>query len=290
METKIRKDVHAGSWYSDDKDELKAELTSYLEKATNQPSPSVKAVISPHAGYMYSGPTAAYAFKALDFTGIKRVFVLGPSHFTNLIGGGSSSASVASTPFGDLKLDTDIQSELVNQPSFMFFPLKLDEYEHSIEMQLPYLKLVSKDNDFTTILVNIGDLDDTVLSNITKSLQQHFDDDSSLFIISTDFCHWGPNYDFFPGKEESDLDSFVNKLDKEALDAIVEQNLEKFDDHCSRTNNNICGKTPVRVLISLMNNSKHKYSVELLDYTKTIPVKSMEDSTVGYASLLINKI
>ena len=148
-----RRATHAGSWYTDDGVELGAQLDRLLEDAAAAPPPTtttgangggdlVRALIAPHAGFSFSGPTAAHAFghlrRAAAAGGIQRVFVLGPSHHVYLEGCAVSGARLCETPLGSMLVDQQLRQELINTGRFEVLSSSVDEDEHSIEMHLPY--------------------------------------------------------------------------------------------------------------------------------------------------------
>ncbi|KXX74573.1 Protein MEMO1 [Madurella mycetomatis] len=106
-----REASHAGSWYEDDAGELSSQLDKFLDSVpatlddSGLPIPGARVIIAPHAGYSYSGPCAAWAYKALDLSAAKRVFVLGPSHTYYLRGCALTTFDKYATPFGDLIVD-----------------------------------------------------------------------------------------------------------------------------------------------------------------------------------------
>jgi MEMO1 family protein len=164
-----RRATHAGSWYTSDASKLDAQLSQWLAavKSDQFPSPvevasqtpsttdpldwpisDARAVISPHAGYSYSGPPAAYSYGAIpaDKKHIKRIFILGPSHHYYLPGCALSKCSAYETPLGDLPLDRELIESLYDQGKssgdWEWMERDTDEDEHSIEMQLPYLRKI----------------------------------------------------------------------------------------------------------------------------------------------------
>lgn len=163
---------HAGSWYTSNGVKLDEQLTSWLSAVQGErfplsedvaredastrrgdptflPIPGIRAIIAPHAGYSYSGPPAAYAYKCIDPSRIKRVFVLGPSHHFYLNGCALSKCKTYETPLGGLPLDRKTMDELKakgeqqgRSTRFDWMDLDQDEDEHSIEMHLPYVRKV----------------------------------------------------------------------------------------------------------------------------------------------------
>lgn len=181
-----RRATHAGSWYEADPAQLGAQLEGWLrdvneelreaggETASSLPGsdfgrdfdPPVKdarAIIAPHAGYSYSGPAAAWAYRCIPAgsnshttsnsasapasagaSAIKRVFILGPSHHVYLDGCALSTCESYATPLGDLPLDVELinGSGLAGTGEFEWMDVHTDEDEHSIEMHLPYIRKV----------------------------------------------------------------------------------------------------------------------------------------------------
>ena len=108
-----RRASHANSWYSGHPAQLERELTSWLA-AADQTSHPAKAVICPHAGYSYSGPTAAYSFKQLDPNTVKTIFILGPSHHVRLSACALTQCTTYQTPLGDLNINREINKQLLD--------------------------------------------------------------------------------------------------------------------------------------------------------------------------------
>jgi len=136
-----RRASHANSWYSGNSQQLDRELTNWLA-ATTQISTPARAVICPHAGYSYSGATAAHSFRQIDPNTVRTIFILGPSHHVRLSGCAVTQCSSYQTPLGDLTIDREITNELMETGKFEVMTLSADEDEHSIEMQLPYIAKV----------------------------------------------------------------------------------------------------------------------------------------------------
>ena len=105
----VRRATHAGSWYDSSAKKLDNELTGYLSKAEKTiPEPQkLRALIGPHAGLAYSGPTAAWAYKNIDANNYDRVVLLGPSHKVFLDFCGTTACGEWETPLGNVKVDTD---------------------------------------------------------------------------------------------------------------------------------------------------------------------------------------
>lgn len=164
-DTYVRQASHSGSWYTKSSETLDSQLTCWLSEASTASlltprKGSVRALIAPHAGYSFSGPTAAYAYMHLDPTLIRRIFILGPSHHVHLKACALSGASVCATPVGDLTVDEAVRAELLASPLFQRMTQGIDEDEHSIEMHLPYVAhRIRATQGITIVPVMVGALD-----------------------------------------------------------------------------------------------------------------------------------
>lgn len=146
----IREASHAGSWYSGSGSRLTSELDGWLEAVTEGPQPGNRVVISPHAGFAYSGPCAAWAYKSLDLSKAKRIFILHPSHHHHLRNAALPTVTAYETPLSSTPLPLDletiqtlskasVQDAQGRKVTFTTMSQSIDEAEHSSEMQLPYI-------------------------------------------------------------------------------------------------------------------------------------------------------
>ncbi|TGZ74587.1 hypothetical protein CRM22_000854 [Opisthorchis felineus] len=191
-----RRDVHAGSWYSRDNKKLNAQLSEWLSRASTDRRHS-RAIISPHAGYDYSGPTAAFAYNQICPDNVKRFFILGPSHYLGMSGKCAlSSVDVFETPLYALQVDKDVYQELGRSGEFLRLSVASDEEEHSVEMQLPYVAKVMerRRGAFTIVPIVVGSLSSAREAVYGRILAPYLLNPENLFVISSDFCHWGLVY------------------------------------------------------------------------------------------------
>ncbi|GAA5862490.1 hypothetical protein JCM3774_002534 [Rhodotorula dairenensis] len=214
--TVTRAASHAGSWYTDDKARLDAQLATWLEATANPqhgeplkqaPIQGCKAIIAPHAGYSYSGPAAAFAYRCIDVQNIHRVFVLGPSHHVYLDGCALSRCTVYDTPIGKLPLDLDTIRELKETGKFQDMDQETDEDEHSIEMHLPYIRKVFEGRDIKIVPILVGSISHSSEQAYGALLAPYLADPGTVFVVSSDFCHWGTRfrYTHYHPPESDDL-------------------------------------------------------------------------------------
>jgi len=238
-----------------------------------------KAVIVPHAGYLYSGPCAAWAYKEIAESEFPDLFIIiGPTH-----SGFSSSISIEDwkTPFGIVKTDKDFASKLKENSD-----LEINEgahaNEHSIEVQLPFLQFVNKDkmqNLKILPIVLTNDLDYKKLaSDIKKTIKETKKE--VTFIISSDFTHYGSNYGYLPFT--LDVKKRLEEMDKQAFSYITRLETEKFTEFINKTGATICGYMAILLLMEILEEEKG----EVLLYYTSGDLTGDYKSSVSYASIV----
>lgn len=292
----------AGSWYNGQMSKLSADLSKFLSTAKfDQSIPKsvfAKAVISPHAGYSYSGSTAAYGFKMMRDTinrsPIKRIFVLGPSHRFYLKNCAMSEATLIETPLGFLNVDTHTCKELKRSGLFQPISMSQDEQEHSLELQFPFIKYISGSKDISLVNIMVGDMNEAYLGKMAKILKPYFLDEESLFVFSSDFCHWGQRFgyteDFRQNMQEKIWEG-IQRLDMDGIRLIEGKNAQGFKKYLTETKNTICGRNPILLLMTLMSDFdiKNRYTLKNLHYRQSEQIKTKFQSSVSYSSLLVYK-
>ena len=292
MKGNTRIAYHAGSWYKDDPSSLAKEIGDYLSKSERLDQyQSLKSIIVPHAGYRFCGPTAGKSFININPENYNRVVVLGPSHHEYFKACGLTPFDSFETPFGDVKIDTDTVNKLLGNKSLFFtLPQTTDVKEHSIEMEMPFLKYIFNKKDFSLIPIMVGHNDLMTNTEIGKALYDLYEDPKTLFVISSDFCHWGQNFGFtYYNKNYDNIWESTKDLDKQALDIISEMNSAKLDQYFKKTRNTICGRNPITIVLSIIekykkNHVDKKLSFDTVGYSQSNKVKSMYETSVSYAA------
>ncbi|KAH8693739.1 DUF52 domain protein [Talaromyces proteolyticus] len=210
----VRRAAHAGSWYEDDGTTLTAELDGWFAAVPDEigglgslPVPGARIIIGPHAGYAYSGPCAAWAYKSLDLSNAKRIFLLGPSHHHALATIALPELTSYATPLSKdpLPLDTETIKKLSSSSSrFETMSRRTDEREHSMELHLPYihrkLQLTFPDRSTSEypplVPIMVGNTSADTERTVGALLAPYLADQSNAFIISSDFCHWGQRFGY----------------------------------------------------------------------------------------------
>ncbi|XP_063718615.1 protein MEMO1-like [Symsagittifera roscoffensis] len=313
--SKTRVAEKAGSWYTKEGPKLKNELNSWLEnahKTCNQNhsggsdprraggnNQRLKAIISPHAGYVYCGVTAAFGFSQINAEEVDRVFILGPSHRMYLEDCALTGHQFYATPVGDLHIDTETVAQLRNTGHFSEMSSKVDREEHSIEMQLPFLAHVLNSageghlERVKIVPILVGALKEDRERFYGQVLAPFLLQPRTIFIISSDFCHWGDRFSYTPYPDKNEglpIYQSIERLDREGMSIIESINMSNFSKYIQRTKNTICGRHPIAVLLAAVEElkSKHlngtKVDIRFLHYSQSGPVKKSHDSSVSYAA------
>jgi len=284
-----RRASHAGSWYTSSGKELHSQLDNWLKKATVN-APSTRAIIAPHAGYSFCGETGAYAYKLVDPANIKRVFILGPSHHVYLTGCALTQTVTYETPLYNLKVDTKTTEELAATGKFDKMSISTDEDEHSIEMHLPYVAKVmeSKKDDFKVVPVLVGSTNHEKERMYGEIFAPYLSDPENLFVISSDFCHWGKRFRYtYHDKSKGHIHESIEDLDKMGMDLIEKMDTSAYYSYLDRYSNTICGRHPIGIFLNALDHidpDKSLYQFKFHKYAQSSKVMRSDDSSVSYAS------
>jgi len=287
---------HAGSWYTNSGSELNKQLGDWLARARQTPDSDVgapaRAVIAPHAGYLYCGACSAFAYKHIEPSTTKRVFILGPSHHVRLAGCALSSVTRYDTPLYPLTIDLQIYAELHAEGLFEQMSLNTDEKEHSIEMHLPYVAKVMENyrDDFTIVPILVGGLSTAKERQYGRVLAKYLQDPANVFVISSDFCHWGSRFDYkYVDDSFKSIWQSIEHLDKMGMDAIETMDPSQFSSYLQKYSNTICGRHPIGVLLNAIDAIKaqgngHRMGMRFVQYAQSNRCQKLTDSSVSYAS------
>jgi AmmeMemoRadiSam system protein B len=188
----IRQSVVAGSWYPGDPELLTKDLTQYLAQArVLAPNGKLWGVLAPHAGYYYSGPVAAYAFKCLQGQHPAVVVIVSPLHHVHSAPLLTTAYEAYETPLGLVEVDrsavSDLDRALEQHLGIGLTPLRHDK-EHSLEIELPFLQHVL--GDFRLLPVMMRDQQATVAEALGLALAETLQGQQVLFIVSSDLSHF----------------------------------------------------------------------------------------------------
>jgi len=257
----IREPAVAGSFYPADPAELQAELDALLEDVTTH-YPPPKAMIVPHAGYIYSGPVAASGYASLVTVAeqITRVVLLGPAHRKALSGLAVSTATAFKTPLGKIKLDKESISKILLLPQ-VHIDNDAHRLEHSLEVHLPFLQRVLR--EFTLVPLVVGDAS---AQDVSAVMRQLWGGRETLLVISSDLSHY------------LDYDS-ARVRDAETCRAIEALAYEHIDYH------DACGRNPVNGLLHYARS--HDLTIKTVDLRNSGDTAGPRDQVVGYGTWLL---
>lgn len=271
----VRYPVVDGRFYPGDVKELSKEVKDFLKKAPQlKVEENILAIVSPHAGYVFSGATAGKAFKVLEGKSYKKVVLMGTSHYSGSSGALLADYDFFQIPGAKIPLERNIIKELSKKDGFQI-QNSAHTREHSLEVQLPFLSEVLK--DFKIIPMTIGgSTTPEVARKVAKGLLQILDKET-LVVVSTDFTHYGPNYGYIPFRD--DVPKKMKDLDLGAWELIFPQSSEIFNAYLEVTEATICGEKALMVLSELLPRNVKK---QFLHYTTSGEIMGDWENAVGY--------
>jgi len=168
---------------------------------------------------------------------------------------------------------------------------EVDEDEHSIEMQLPYLAHIFKDrlDDVTFIPIMVGSLNENKEKQYAKLLNKYISQEGTIVVVSSDFCHWGKRFRYTNQiGDYNHIYESIEALDREGMDWIEKKDLSGFHEYLSRTKNTICGRMPICLLLACINYAESKgqmdCNIKFVSYAQSGKVTSSSESSVSYAA------
>jgi AmmeMemoRadiSam system protein B/AmmeMemoRadiSam system protein A len=266
----VRKPAVAGMFYPDSEFELSTKIDKYLNNVQYQRvEGNIIALVVPHAGYDYSGQIAAYAYKELEGKKFKRVILIGASHFTQFDGISVGEYDYYETPLGRVKVDREFAGKLVDSsPRISFLP-EAHKREHSLEVQLPFLKK-TLGNDFQIVPILFGNPSLANCQLLAMALGPKIDDET-LIICSSDWSHY---HDY----------ATAVTLDKKAISSVVKGDTVSFVNLLQRGEGEACGVPAVITTLILAPNLGANKTT-LLQYENSGDVTGDKTRVVGYAAI-----
>ena len=244
----------------------------------------------------------------------KRVFLLGPSHHYYLTGAATTGCDKYRTPLGDLSVDTELVKEMQQAWDLEIMSKSTDEDEHSLEMHLPYiykmlqLKNQSFQNDPTSVPlvpIMVGNTDSAAESRYGSLLAPYLADPANMFVISSDFCHWGSRfrYTYYQPADSSPatqlksssrvpnsypIHESIAAVDHESIDAVESGSHTQFLDQLRKTGNTVCGRHPIGLFMAAVEKAeglaKGNGVFKFLRYERSSLAEDVKDSSVSYCS------
>lgn len=203
-----------------------------------------------------------------------------------------SGATELSTPLGPLAVDAEVLGALHATGKFEVNDQDVDEAEHSLEMQMPYIKSRMGDAPFTVVPIMVGSLSVQREREYGELLAPYLADPCNFFVISSDFCHWGSRFGYQPyDPSAGERHEFIRGLDQQGMDHIASKDADSFHAYLRRTRNTICGRHPIAVLLRMVEAlGKDAFDVDFTCYNQSSAVVSPRDSSVSYASAVVRDL
>ncbi len=270
----------AGSFYPASADRLKNEIEELMNSVTsNRKVTDVRAIIVPHAGYVYSGTVAAAAYQQVYGQSYTNVFLIGVSHRYNFKGVATVDVSAFETPLGDVRVNQQLISVLSSQNELFFKADDIHKDEHTLEVQLPFMKeLIAVDCGIVPLLVGANEKNE--LFELAASLGPYFSGEN-LFVFSTDFSH-------YPSAVDAELEDHLT------ADVICANNYDLLVNHLNKQNQSdvsnlqtgLCGWRAVLLLLALTEGKEVKFE-HLLYENSGMKLNKDTSRVVGYHAIAV---
>lgn len=257
----IRPPAVAGRFYPAQPDTLRKDIRAYLDAATPPALTQVRAIVAPHAGYIYSGGVAGFAYKVLAAQPAppKRIYLLGPAHYVPFQGATLSEYTAFNTPLGDYPLDT-AQIQRLAELSTLFMRFNAPHApEHCLEVHIPFLQMVYPATPLVPML--FGYVDPHTVGQLLSEVLEPGD----LIVVSSDLSHFKNN-------------EIAHQLDRQFLDALL-----AGDEAGVLRDGAACGQGPAAALLVVA--KAHGWQPHLLDYRTSGDVSGNVEEVVGYGAV-----
>jgi AmmeMemoRadiSam system protein B len=259
MAENIRPSAVSGMFYPASPARLRMDIQQYLDQATPSAISPLHALIVPHAGYIYSGPVAAYGYKLLQQrTAPERIYILGPSHRAWFTGAIMPDVDAFRTPLGDQPVDRAFIHKLAASDKAFSVSNAPHQSEHCLEVQYPFLQMICP--EVPTVPILFGNLDPVAVGDIMDSVLSSDD----FIIVSSDLSHYHHN-------------EKAHTLDREFINAVLSADFK------GAAQGEACGQGPAMALMEIA--VKREWQPHLLDYRTSGDIMGDRSQVVGYAAI-----
>jgi AmmeMemoRadiSam system protein B/AmmeMemoRadiSam system protein A len=269
-----RTSIIAGAWYPGSPAVLKADIEEFIANVPSDPVDGpIVAVISPHAGYVYSGQVAAYAYKQIQGKTFDSVIIIGPSHRTYFRGASIYNKGGYETPLGIVPVNLELANAIIAQSSTIYHNPDAHSQEHSVEIQLPFLQVIL--GDFSFVPIVMGSQDRQTCEELAQAIFTAIQGKNVLIVASSDLSH-------FHGYDQA-----------VSMDSIVVKHIEKMESErllkdLGNGTCEACGGGPMAATIMLARKLGADSS-KVLKYANSGDVTGDRRGVVGYMSAVFYK-
>ncbi len=270
----IRESTASGSFYPADPDALESQIASFMDNVQPLDLHNIKAIVSPHAGYIYSGQIAAYSFKQVADIKYDSIIIIAPSHGEYFDYVSIYHGDAYETPIGPVKIDKDRANALAGSSPLIQKSAYGHRGEHSLEVQLPFLQVIFG-KDISIVPVVIGNQSRKNIEEFGRMAGELFSSDNILVVASTDLSH------FHPYETASELDANVSRLiGSYDTDGLMEEFIANKAE--------MCGGGPV-LSAMIAARAMGADSSKIIKYANSGDVSGDRSSVVGYLSAAFYK-
>ncbi len=258
----VRRPAVAGMFYPAQPHMLRNQIAEYLAAArVSIGAEAVRAVIAPHAGYIYSGPVAGYSFRALPDLKERTIYLLGPAHFVPVRGVAAGTFQAMRTPLGEAPVATDVVEELIKAGEPIHYDDEAHAPEHSLEVEVPFLQVLGN-GSFRLVPLLFGTVDpERVAAILAARLAAEA---TALVVVSSDLSHYHPY-------------ETARRLDTAFLQAVV------AGDVAAVGRGEACGLLPILTLMLVA--KRLGWQPHLLDYRNSGDTAGDRQRVVGYGAV-----
>ena len=274
MSDKIRKPAVAGMFYPENPNDLLNTTTTLLtENKPQNKYEEILGIVAPHAGYIYSGKSAAFAYNVIKEKGdFKNAIVISPSHYAYFQGSSIYDGDYYETPLGKVPVNKTLSEKIIAESKNVFFSEKGHGEEHALEVQLPFLQTINK--NFSLVPIVIGDQSSLYIQDLSKALSKVMDD-STIIVVSSDLSHFHSR-------------TIAQKIDNKVIERINDFDFPELYSDLASGNCEACGGGGIVALMEVAD-IIGDYKAEVLSYTDSGMVTGDTASVVGYLSAVIYK-
>ena len=265
----VRNPVVAGQFYTSNATRLEKEIKGYID--TKVTKINALGCVSPHAGYMYSGQVAGSVLSHIALKG--SYIILGPNHSGMGARFGLDMNRNWLTPLGEVKIDKDLAEAVLDTSRLVKTNELCHDYEHSIEVQLPFLQVLSKDFEFVPIVIAHGDSEEykEIGKNLATAIKKTKKE--VTIIASSDMTHY-------------ETHESAQKKDRLAIDKILKLDIDGFLEQIHKYNISMCGYAPTAIMMSATKELGAK-KASLIRYQTSGDTSGDYSAVVGYAGIVV---
>jgi len=264
---------HAGTWYPGIQKELGQVINTYLNDARTRVRGEIVGLVSPHAGYIYSGPVAAFAYKNIEGKEYDDVIVIGPSHQYGFYGASVDLMAGRNTPLGTIDFDLDLAQKIVKDSKNIVYEPAAHAAEHSVEIQMPFLQAVLK--KFKAVEIVMGTQDYETCEILSQAIVKAAKGKKILVVASSDLSHYHAQRE-------------AEKLDNLVVEAVAGYDPELLYNRFKTDSCEACGAGPIITAMLVAKAMGASYS-KVLNYATSGDITGDQSQVVGYMAAAFYK-